>query len=76
MIKNDEHHEINKAAERGDAIGQYNLGAMYDYGDGVEQSDEAAKKWYTLAADQGNADAQYNLGVMHDEEQGVLKIIK
>ena len=63
-MKNDERNEIIKAAEQGDAIGQYNLGAMYDYGDGVEQSDEAAEKWYTLAADQGNTDAQYSLGVM------------
>ena len=63
-MENDERNEIIKAAEQGDAIGQYNLGAMYDYGDGVEQSDEAAEKWYTLAADQGNTDAQYSLGVM------------
>jgi len=41
MNENDERNEIIKAAEQGDATGQYNLGAMYDYGDNLEQSDEA-----------------------------------
>ena len=50
MIKNDEHHEIIKAAEQGDAIGQYNLGAMYDYGEGIKQNYWMAEKWYTSAA--------------------------
>ena len=37
MMENDERNEIIKTAEQGDAIGQYNLGAMYNYGEGVEQ---------------------------------------
>ena len=49
-MKNDERNEIIKAAEQGDAIGQYNLGAMYNYGEGVEQNYWMAEKWYTLAA--------------------------
>ena len=71
MIKNDERNEIIKAAEQGDAIGQYNLGAMYDYGEGVDQNYWMAEKWYTLAAKQGDADAQYNLGVMYHKGQGL-----
>ena len=37
-MKNDERNEIIKASEQGDATGQYNLGAMYTYGEGVEQN--------------------------------------
>ena len=52
MNENDERNEIIKAAEQGDAISQYNLGAMYDYGEGVEQNYWMAEKWYTSAAKQ------------------------
>ena len=37
-MKNDERNEIIKAAKQGDATGQYNLGPMYTYGEGVEQN--------------------------------------
>jgi TPR repeat protein len=47
MNENDERNEIIKAAEQGDAIDQYNLATMHDYGENMEQSDEAAKKWGT-----------------------------
>ena len=62
-----------KAAEGGDAIAQFNLGAMYDNGQGVPQDVAEALKWYRLAADQGQADAQFNLGVMYYNGQGVPK---
>jgi uncharacterized protein len=43
------------AAEQGNANAQYNLGVMYDNGDGVVQDYAEAVKWYRLAAEQGNA---------------------
>ena len=52
-------------AEQGDADAQYNLGVMYDNGEGVTQDDAEAVKWYRRAAEQGNAFAQHNLGVMY-----------
>ncbi len=58
-------------AEAGDARAQYDLGVMYDRGDGVPQSDEEALKWYKMAAKQGEARAQYNLGLMYANGQGV-----
>ena len=58
-------------AEQGDASAQFNLGMMYDNGQGVKQDDVEAVKWYRQAAEQGFADAQLNLGVMYDEGQGV-----
>jgi len=61
------------AAAQGDADAQYNLGVMYDNGQGVVQDYAEAVKWYRLAAAQGDADAQYNLGVMYDNGQGVVQ---
>ena len=61
-----------KAADQGNANGQFILGLMYANGEGVpEKNIEKAIKWYRLAADQGNADAQNNLGVMYDNGVGV-----
>lgn len=41
--------------------GQYNLGAMYDYGEGVAEDDAEAARWYRKAAEQGDADATKRL---------------
>lgn len=59
------------AADQGDAQAQYNLGVMYDLGQGVPQDDAKAVKWYRLAADQGFAQAQYKLGIIYDNGKGV-----
>ncbi len=58
-------------AEQGNPIAQFNLGLMYDNGEGVPQDYQAAVKWYTLAAKQGDVDARFNLGVMYAKGQGV-----
>jgi TPR repeat protein len=58
-------------AEQGDASAQYNLGFMYNNGEGVPQDYVEAVKWYRMAAEQDHADAQYNLGLMYDNGQGV-----
>jgi uncharacterized protein len=63
--------EWKPLAEQGVAPAQYNLGLMYDKGDGVPQNHETAAKWFRLAAGQGYASAQYNLGVMYQEGTGV-----
>ena len=49
---------FKKLAEQGDSQAQYNLGAMYENGEGVEENIEQAKYWYKKSADQGNEDAQ------------------
>ena len=56
--------ETLQAAEQGNADAQFNLGVMYDTGQGVRQDYAQAVQWYRKAAEQGLADAQYNLGVM------------
>jgi len=60
-----------KAAEQGDADGQYNLALMYRNGYGVPNDDVEAVKWYRLSAEQNNVLAQANLGGMYDRGIGV-----
>jgi TPR repeat protein len=57
--------EMLPIAEQGDANAQFNLGFMYDNGEGVPQDYAEAVRWYRLAAEQGNAFAQVNLGIMY-----------
>jgi TPR repeat protein len=64
---------FRKLADQGDAAAQYNLGFMYDLGQGVPQDYAEAAKWYRLAADQGNAGAQTDLGFMYEYGEGVLQ---
>ena len=65
--------EWTPLAEQGNANAQFNLGVMYDKGEGVPQNYKTAVKWYRLAAEQGYADAQGNLGVMYGTGQGVIQ---
>ena len=62
---------FRKLAEQGDSTAQYNLGLMYDNGQGFLQDYAEAVKWYRLAADQGNASAQRNLGIMYEYGRGL-----
>ena len=60
------------AAEQGLASAQYNLGRMYEKGQGVTQTiTTKLYEMYELAAEQGLASAQYNLGRMYEKGQGV-----
>ena len=63
--------EWRPLAEQGVAIAQFNLGVMYDKGQGVPQYYAEAVRWYRLAAEQGDADAQFNLGVIYSNGRGV-----
>jgi TPR repeat protein len=45
-------------AEQGNAKAQYNLGIMYDKGNGVPRDYAAAYMWYTLAIARGDEQAQ------------------
>ena len=64
-IRKNTKDNILELANEGDACAQNNLGEMYEYGTGVEQSDEKAVEWFLKAAEQGFARAQYNLGDMY-----------
>lgn len=49
--------QVEMRAKKGDPEAQYNLGVMYENGNGVKQNYEEAIKWYRKAADQGLAKA-------------------
>ena len=55
------HRKWEASAKQGAASAQYNLGVMYETGQGVSQDYKAAEKWYKMAAEQGFANAQYEL---------------
>lgn len=63
--------ELQNLAEHGDVRAQYDLGVLYDTGEGVPQDSHEAMSWYHRAAEQGEARAQYNLGLMYANGQGV-----
>ena len=64
--------ELYKKAAALGHIGVLNrLGWMYQYGEGVEQSDTEAVKWYRKGAEAGNAKAMNNLGSMYQNGEGV-----
>ena len=41
---------------------QFELGQMYQYGEGCEKDDGKALRWYQISADSGSAEAQYKMG--------------
>jgi TPR repeat protein len=54
--------ELLKKVDAGNAVAQYELGAMYHHGRGVPQDEEKAIEFYTKAAEQDHCDAQLQLG--------------
>lgn len=68
--------EWRPLAEQGNIEAQFNLGIMYEKGNGVSKDLKEALQWYRLAADQGDAMAQYNIGVYYAQGMGVAKDFK
>ena len=60
-------------AAQGVAPAQFNLGVMYDFGQGVAKDPVEAARWYRAAAVQGHGGAQFNLGGMYFDGQGVAQ---
>ena len=60
-----------KAAEAGNAAGQYNLAMHYDYDFGVEGTEEQAFEWYKKAAEQGHSEAMHYTAWAYLKGQGV-----
>ena len=56
-------------ANQNDAKACYNLGLMYQDGDGVAKNLDEAVKWYTKSADLGYKEAQYTLGALVFQRQ-------
>lgn len=64
---------LKPMAKKGNVIAQYNLGVMYETGDGIPQNHKAASKWFRLAAEKGHAKAQNNLGNAYLTGEGVIQ---
>lgn len=57
---------FEKAAAQGYANAEFNLGAMYQVGEGAPQSDAEAEHWYRLAAAGGSIAARHSLRVLEE----------
>jgi len=55
------------AAEKGSSLGQWRLGHLHEFGEGVEQSDVQAAHWYLLAAEAGHPQAQSSLALLLED---------
>ena len=57
---------LQPLAERGEVEAQYNLGIMYDKGQGVKRDYVEALKWLRLAAAQGKLEAELYVANIHE----------
>ena len=65
--------KLQKEAEQGDADAQFQLGAKYQFGEGLPIDNVKAIEWNKKAAEQGNSNGQVNLGYMYSKGYGVAK---
>jgi hypothetical protein len=64
---------FTKAAEQGNADGEYGVGVMYQLGRGGPQDTSSAIRWFELAAKQGKVEAQFQLARIYDASEGPTK---
>jgi len=65
------HGEWLPLAENGSAAAQFNIGMMFERGEGREQDLPKAAEWYLRAAENDFARAQFRLGEMFEAGQGL-----
>lgn len=65
--------QLTQKADQGDPKAQYNLGSLYEHGNGVPKDPSKAIEYFTKSADQGDAAAQYSLGMFYLKGEGVPK---
>lgn len=63
------YEEFLPLADQGNMYAQYNLGVMYEYGEGVWQNLDEAEKWYKKAAEQGDPSSQLALALVLDDPE-------
>jgi hypothetical protein len=68
---NEKVRNFRKAAEKGDALAQYNLGACYINGEGIPKNEKKAFEWINKSAEQGYDLGQYALGAIYADGKGV-----
>lgn len=62
---------LKPLADEGQAKAQYNVGLMYNLGQGVPQNYPEALKWFNRSAEKGDAQAMYGLATMFGRGEGV-----
>ena len=62
---------LEERAEKGDVRAALSLGMKFRDGDGVEQDDREAMRWYRVSADQGDPQGMDNVGYMYLRGKGV-----
>ncbi len=65
--------ELQDPAEKGDALAQYHMGAMYHGGFGGDRSEQKALRYYQASAEKGNADAQFQMGYFYQKGKAWLE---
>jgi TPR repeat protein len=65
--------KLQKEAEGGVAVAQFNLALAYSNGEGAPKDTVKAIEWYYKAAEQGDSTAQNNLGLIYSNGEGVPK---
>jgi len=55
---------------QGDLAACYQLGYIYENGEGVAANEEEAIRWYTKAATNGSPESQFNLAMMMEQGRG------
>ena len=62
---------VKTLADEGSASAQFELGRMFENGNGVGKNSQLAVFWYGKAAEQGHAEAQTSLAVLYARGLGV-----
>ena len=77
-LRANERHDFHKAfrarqelAKKGDPEAEFELGSMYEKGEGTGTDLREAARWYWKAAYQGLAQAQSALGMLYTSGRGV-----
>lgn len=63
--------KLRPAAEKGHKKAQYRMGRCYDKGNGVEENNAEAFKWYSKSAAQGYYKAEYQMARAYIKGKGV-----
>ncbi len=58
-------------AEKGSTTAQFNIGLMFDLGEGREQDFKRAIEWYVRAAENDFGRAQFRLGEIYEAGEGI-----
>lgn len=59
---------LAQEADTGNAEVQYIIGRCYQFGDGVEEDYQVARRWFSAAAEQGHLGALYEIGRIYSWE--------